>query len=150
MIRIRHTLLALSALTAVAGPTAATELTLTITGLAGDSGTVRAGVFSRADRFPDAGSATAGGVAPADSPSVTLVVTLPAAGRYAVAVHHDRDGDGALDRNWAGLPGEPVAFSRGATGLFGPPAFADAAVDVPAGGRGLRIRLGESGQESSE
>ena len=34
-------------------------------------------------------------------------------GRYALLVHHDRNGDGELNRNFLGIPTEPVAFSSG-------------------------------------
>ena len=53
------------------------------------------------------------------------------AGRYAVAMYHDVDGDESLDTNMLGIPREPYGFSNNAVGRFGPPSFDDAAVVVP-------------------
>ena len=33
-------------------------------------------------------------------------------GNYAIALFHDINGNGELDRNWIGIPIEPYAFSR--------------------------------------
>lgn len=51
------------------------------------------------------------------------------AGRYAVAVFHDVDGDLKLKTNFIGIPREPVGASNNAKGSMGPPKFRDAAFD---------------------
>jgi uncharacterized protein (DUF2141 family) len=51
-----------------------------------------------------------------------------AAGRYAVIVFHDADGNGRLDKNLLGVPTEAYGFSNGARGFLGPPSFRDASV----------------------
>lgn len=63
-----------------------------------------------------------------------------APGRYAVAVYVDRNGNGKLDRGMFGKPTEPYGFSNGG-GMFGPPDFADALIEVDADGTTLRIDL---------
>lgn len=61
-----------------------------------------------------------------------------AAGRYGLVAYVDRNGNGKLDRGLFGRPTEPYGFSGGG-GMFGPPDFEDAAVDV--GGADLSIRI---------
>ena len=53
---------------------------------------------------------------------------LPA-GRYALSVYVDRNGNGKLDRGMFGIPSEPYGFSQGG-GSMGPPDFGDAAVEL--------------------
>lgn len=48
------------------------------------------------------------------------------AGRYALLVHHDVNGNGAIDRNFIGIPKEPIAFSNGYRPK-GPPSYKKAA-----------------------
>ncbi|HSK41756.1 MAG TPA: DUF2141 domain-containing protein, partial [Arenibaculum sp.] len=52
------------------------------------------------------------------------------AGRYGIAVLHDLDGDGALDRTVFGMPTEPFGFSNDAFGFMGPPEFDAMAFEV--------------------
>ena len=70
----------------------------------------------------------------------TLLIDALAPGRYAVAVYVDRNGNGKLDRGLFGKPTEPYGYSNGG-GSFGPPDFADAAVDVADTGSAIRIDL---------
>jgi uncharacterized protein (DUF2141 family) len=50
-------------------------------------------------------------------------------GRYAIAIFHDLNGNGELDRNFIGLPSEPYGFSND-VGRRGPPSFEGARIDV--------------------
>jgi uncharacterized protein (DUF2141 family) len=47
-------------------------------------------------------------------------------GDYAVAVIHDMNMDGKLDKNAFGIPTEGYGFSNDAMGKYGPPAFLEA------------------------
>lgn len=69
-----------------------------------------------------------------------LIPNIPA-GEYAVAVFADMNDNGVLDKNFVGIPKEPVGFSRDAKGRFGPPKFADAAFMVGDGVIALSIEL---------
>ena len=55
-------------------------------------------------------------------------------GHYSLAVYHDRNDNGRLDRTFLGLPGEPYGFSNGRRARFGPPSWRAArfSVDGPA------------------
>lgn len=55
-----------------------------------------------------------------------------AAGRYALAVVHDENGNGELD-TMLGIPREGFGFSRNPRIGFGPPKFADAGFDIGPG-----------------
>jgi uncharacterized protein (DUF2141 family) len=61
----------------------------------------------------------------------TMVVTLEHVppGRYIVVGSQDINGNNALDTGLFGIPKEPYGFSRDARGTFGPPSFADGAID---------------------
>jgi uncharacterized protein (DUF2141 family) len=54
------------------------------------------------------------------------VITDVRPGTYAIAVLHDEDDDGGLDRNFLGLPSEGFGFSNDAPTGLGPPSFHDA------------------------
>lgn len=63
--------------------------------------------------------------------TVLVYRNLPS-GTYAVVAYQDHNGNGRLDRNVVGMPTEAFGFSRNPAGLMGPPAFADAGVDLQA------------------
>ena len=58
-------------------------------------------------------------------------------GSYALAVYHDRNNNGKLDRNLVGIPLEPYGFSNNARGILGPPSFEDARFQVT----GSKVRI---------
>lgn len=53
-------------------------------------------------------------------------------GTYAVVAHHDEDSNGQLDKNFIGIPREPIAISRGYRPK-GPPVFSSASFVLRAG-----------------
>lgn len=71
-------------------------------------------------------------------------VTIPAAGQtdyritgippgeYAVMVHHDENNNGELDKNFIGIPREPVGFANGYSPK-GPPSYSRAQLTVTEG-----------------
>ena len=71
-----------------------------------------------------------------------LIVPLTGlpAGRLALNVTHDLNGNGRLDMNAMGIPTEPYGFSNNASGNFGPPQFQQAVFEGKAGGR-LTVQL---------
>jgi len=64
-----------------------------------------------------------------------------APGNYAIAVFHDNNGNGKLDRNFIGMPKEGVGASNGAVGKFGPPKFDDARFSYKGGQQRLTIHV---------
>lgn len=116
---------------------------ITVTQIRTQAGFVRAALYDEAgwERSSGADRAAAVEVAPVEGGAVVLRLTAPAAGRYAVRLFQDMDGDGQLNRNLLGLPAEPVGFSNNAPMAFGPPSFAAAAFDLPASGAAQNIAL---------
>ncbi|CAH0447149.1 DUF2141 domain-containing protein [Ralstonia syzygii] len=111
----------------------AATLTVTVEGARNRQGTVRAALFRDAALWLKPDGAARASVAALDSvtgDSVTFVYADLSAGRYALSVFQDANGDGKLDTNPACLPIEPYGFSRDVRGRVGPPSFDDAAIDV--------------------
>ena len=65
-------------------------------------------------------------------PLTTTMVVPPKPGRYAVFVVYDKNANGKMDKNFLGIPKEPVGISRNPTqSKFGPPNFSDVSFDFP-------------------
>lgn len=130
--RRRDTLARLLVLAGLAGtgfiPAAAATLEVVIRNVETGNGTIRVAACDR-EHFTEAGCRHTG-IAPADAGTTTVRIESIPAGVYAVQVYHDRNGNGALDRNWLGWPKEGMGFSRNAPMRGGPPDFAAAAIEL--------------------
>lgn len=62
-------------------------------------------------------------------------------GLYAIALYHDRNSNLKLDKNFLGIPSEPIGISNNPKFGFGPPKFKDAAFQVTDQGADLVIVL---------
>lgn len=62
-------------------------------------------------------------------------------GVYAVLVHHDVDGSGAMERHWYGKPKEPTGTSNDAPARFGPPKWKKANFEFAAPKLALSITV---------
>lgn len=58
-----------------------------------------------------------------------VLMTLPY-GALAISVHHDDNANGEMDRNFIGIPKEPVGLSNGHVPKFGPPKFSKAVIEI--------------------
>jgi uncharacterized protein (DUF2141 family) len=108
-----------------------------VAGLRNDKGEVLCDLFSSAEAFPGKPERAIARVVTAikqGRASCDFRNLMP--GRYAIAVVHDENGNGRLDRV-LGLPSEGVGASHDARGRFGPPKFDDAAFDY----RGSSLNL---------
>jgi uncharacterized protein (DUF2141 family) len=119
---------ALVASTAIAN---AFELRVEVLNPKSDKGLVLGAAYSSQATWLQGGQAAQVAMEPVKEKSVLVYRNLPA-GPYAVSIFHDENGNGKLDSNPAGIPIERYGFSRDARGRMGPPAFADAVVDVQA------------------
>ena len=131
----------------VMGPSArAGDLEVTVTSIRSDAGKVMAVLHPEdaAETFPGEGGAIAAQWARAGTGERRFVFADLPAGRFAVAIIHDENDNGELDRNFVGIPTEGYGFSQDAAANFGPPSFDKAAVEVPAGSdrAGTTIHLG--------
>lgn len=121
---------------AVAPPSAAavnatTQVSITVTNLRSLEGVVRACMTSDRDHFPKCaqGSTTHELVQPA-SQKVHFAFAGITPGQYAVALLHDENNNGKIDRALLLMPKEGYGFSRDAPVRMGPPKFDAAAFRV--------------------
>ncbi len=92
------------------------------------TGTVVALVFDSADAFADLRDPLKRLVLPGGGESVASLGDLPP-GDYAVMVYHDENNNGELDKNFIGIPREPLGFSN-RYWAKGKPTFSGAAFTV--------------------
>jgi uncharacterized protein (DUF2141 family) len=64
-------------------------------------------------------------------------------GEFAIALYHDANGDGKMNKNIIGLPKEDYGFSNNASGKFGPPSWRKAKFTVSRGTTKHTINLND-------
>jgi len=102
----------------------ASDLTVTVEGIAQHQGSIMLGLFD-ADTYNGDGAVTGANLTvEGDSVTVTFEDLTP--GEYAVRLYHDLNDDGEMNTNPFGMPTEPFAFSNNAKGRFGPASWDDA------------------------
>ncbi len=111
-------------------PAAAAEFRVKVSELRTNDGDVHFALYATPESFPKSKGRYAGIHVPAQSFEALAVFTGLKAGRYALAVYHDENGNGKFDQGFLGIPLEGYAFSNGATAFFGPPSFKAAAVEL--------------------
>ncbi len=107
---------------------------LTMTGFESEEGQAMVAFYIDGRGWPDGEEGLfASAVVPiSGGTAVTTFEDVPA-GPFAVSVYHDEDGDGKLDTNLVGIPSENYGFSADASGVFGPPSFEEASLELAAG-----------------
>lgn len=118
----------LSGLALFAGAAHAADVTVSLEGVSSQQGRLMVALYASEDAYKKK-EALSGRALPANGPRELVFKDL-AAGRYAIAVFHDENGNGKLDRDANGLPLEPYGFSRNPGTRYGPPSFGDAAFVV--------------------
>ena len=113
-----------------------------IVGLRNDAGQISCVLYSDAAAFPTHPEHACGGqrVEIHDHVAHCRFENLPA-GTYAVAVHHDENGNHHMDTNFIGLPIEGYGFSRDAKPHLAPPKFDDAKFDFAGGVLRLTVHI---------
>ena len=112
------------------------------TSLRNAKGVVRLCMTRRAEAFPascEQDPAAIKRTVPA-SLQVTIVLRDVPPGNYAVALFHDENGNGRLDK-FGPLPIEGFGFSGNPRLRFGPPSFAQARITLASGENRQLIRL---------
>lgn len=111
-------------------PAAALDVTITVKGIRNDKGKIAALAFINQDGFPDdVPKAKAQAVVDAKQGTVTLTLKNVPAGKVAVTVLHDENGNGKLNRNIFGIPLEGVGMSGKPPNNL-PPTFKDVVFDL--------------------
>lgn len=86
-------------------------LTITVTNLPGAKGNLLIGLYDSEVSFTDEPLAISPKIPLISGDDVNTTIEGLQPGTYAIAVIHDLNGNGALDRNFLGMPKEPLGFS---------------------------------------
>lgn len=117
------------------------SLAVRVIGFDTPAGEVALALYDSAETFADRRDPVAKARLPIESDEVIWQVDGLVPGRYAVAVFHDTDSDGELDRALAGWPTESYGFSNDARSIAGPPGFKAAAFSLGAGETRIEITV---------
>lgn len=100
------------------------DLTINISGLNSDKGTLLVGIYNKKENFLK--NQYKGDIAKIeDKKSVVVFKKLPK-GEYAVSFVHDENNNKKMDTNFLGIPKEDYGCSNNARGFMGPPKYDDA------------------------
>ncbi len=109
-----------------------TSLTVAVTAIEEVKGAIMLAMFDTEDAYDGGGPPVKAVKIEVTGEQVSVSFDDLPAGRYAIKLYHDANGNGELDSNAFGLPTEGYGFS-GKGGRFGPPPFDKAAFDVAEG-----------------
>lgn len=104
-------------------------LEVNITNISKAKGSVRIAVFTSAEDFAEERNAVFAKVVPLTS-TATIKFQLPVSSgeqTHGIAVYHDLNDNGKLDRNSLGIPKEPYTFSNNPAAKWQAPGFTDIA-----------------------
>lgn len=104
------------------------NLTINVSGLKNNTGTLTAELYSSKEKFLKIFYKKGSAAIKSNTASFTFS-DIPK-GEYTVMVYHDENNNGKLDKNFIGMPKEPVACSNNAKGFMGPPKYDDAKFTV--------------------
>ena len=104
------------------------DLTVSVSGLKNNTGSLTAELYNAKDKFLKVSYKVIS--SPIKSNATTVTFTEIPKGEYTVLVYHDENKNGKLDKNFIGMPKEPVACSNNAKGFMGPPKYEDAKFTV--------------------
>jgi uncharacterized protein (DUF2141 family) len=122
----------------------ACRLTIRIVGAKDSKGQVAIALFHDEDGFPgDKTKALQTLQTPLEPKSAQAQVSLADLpyGTYAIAIFHDENMNGRLDKNMFGVPKEGYGFSNISKRSFGPPKFEDAKFELDQPEQTVEIKL---------
>ncbi|MGL5836013.1 MAG: DUF2141 domain-containing protein [Waterburya sp.] len=71
--------------------------------------------------------------------NTTLTINKLHLGSYALAIFHDVNGDGELNRDFLGIPQEGFGFSQNPEIYTSPPSFEESAVSIKSAETNLQV-----------
>ena len=101
-------------------------LIVNIKGISPISGYLNIGIFDKSNDFPNIDEGLTGKIIKVDSSEIIHKFEKLNNGSLAIAVFHDENSNGKLDKNFLGIPKEEYVFSNYTKSLFGPPSFESA------------------------
>ena len=93
-----------------------------VTGLRSEKGQVRIAVFNSSEKWLGEQPVYSSTIN-VDSQSVTWKIYDVPYGDYGIAVFHDENKNGKMDKNFVGIPLEPYGFSNNVRVTLGPPTW---------------------------
>lgn len=111
---------ALVASFAPAAAAAGSTVTVRVSTFRSVKGVLRCRLYARPDGFPGKPPFAAEESVAVSAKTMTCAFAGVAPGTYAVALFHDENGDGKLDKNFLGIPREGVGVSNNKIRSFGP------------------------------
>ncbi len=109
-------------------------ISVVVSGIKDNTGSIRCGLFNSADTFPKDGKEMMGVEAPIANGQATCTFNnVPAPATYAVAYFKAAPGQTKMKTGMFGMPQDPYGFSRNATIGMGPPSFNSAAYSYSGG-----------------
>jgi len=119
-------------------------LTVNITGISSIRGDVYVYLYTSGESFPiEISEANSFKKAEVVSNSVTVIFENLKPGIYAVSVYQDIDANGKINKNFLGIPKEPVGVSNNAKGFMGPPKYEDAKFNLNSN-KAIEIKLNKN------
>lgn len=106
------------------------SLTVQVYGFGDNSGKSFIGLYRTSDPWPEIKKQYIGKVVPINSKTASVTFDQLPSGTYAIAVFHDKNNNGVLDKNMLGMPVERYGFSNNARETFSAPSFKSASVEL--------------------
>jgi len=102
------------------------QILVDISGIDKVEGQLGIGLFNQETDFPQVDKAYQGVFLTLTEKNAQYTFSNLPYGEYAIAVFHDSNNNGKLDKNLLGIPKEGYGFSNNATATFGSPHFNEA------------------------
>ena len=106
------------------------SLTVQVYGFGDNIGKSFVGLYRISDPWPEIKKQYIGKVIAITNKTATVDFEQLSPGTYAVAVFHDKNNNGILDKNMLGMPVERYGFSNNVRETFSAPSFKSASVEV--------------------
>jgi uncharacterized protein (DUF2141 family) len=118
------------------------EIIVQVKNIEAPKGCLRIALYNREEDFLREGNELVDKVAPV-SLAESMQVAIPDLpfGKYAIAVYHDLNNNGKLDKNYLGIPTEPYAFSNNPKVKWRSPTFTETQVELNAAHKDLSVEL---------
>ncbi|HNW98899.1 MAG TPA: DUF2141 domain-containing protein [Bacteroidales bacterium] len=92
-------------------------------------GKVQIGLYNVADNFPKEGKEYKKVFVTVNANVLNYTFSVPA-GNYAIALFHDEDSDGEMDKNFLGIPQEKYGFSNNVEPVISAPSFEETKINL--------------------
>ena len=117
------------------------ELIVTVQNIKYIRGKIYTAVYNRKEVFLKVNNAIATNITPVKGNKAVIRFKNLKPGYYAIAIYHDKNNDGKMNKKMFGVPTEYYGFSRDARARFSAPTFDDARIYFKGGRMNTVINL---------